>query len=85
MNGSVLGEELKKLIEEIGIVVVHLKLKGRFILKRSARHFGRYLLQTSLAAVAINPLGTLDLIEIGRRKVDAELEPILLTRLGQIA
>ena len=80
MYGTVFGQNLEQLIQEVFVIVVHLKLKRCFITERSAFYLPGYGAFGIFTQVAVQSLGMLDLKQIGRREVNSQLQSVLTAR-----
>ena len=84
VDRAIFGQQFKKLIQEIFVIVVHHKLKLTRILERTPRHFARNSALRVLAEVAIQTVRTLYLEQIGRRKINAQFQSVLLARAREV-
>lgn len=84
MDGPVFGEDLKELVEEILVVVVHHELELTLVLKGASGHLARDGAFGVLAEVSIQSVGVLYMIEVGRREIYTQLETVLLAGGGEI-
>ncbi|MPN00520.1 hypothetical protein SDC9_147715 [bioreactor metagenome] len=83
MNITILGQQFKELVQKILIVIIDLKLKGGFVFKRATLHRARNGAFGVFTQVTIQTVGVFNLIQIGRREVDAQFETIFLAGLRQ--
>ena len=85
INGTVFGKQLEKLVKEILVIVINYKLKLCLVFERASFDFTRNGALRVRTLVAVQSVWAFNLIEIGRRKIDAEFESVFLARLRKVA
>ena len=84
VNLAVFGEQFEQLIEEIFVVIVYHKTELRLVGKLTPRHLARYFAHGVFAQVAVKPGGVFNLIEVGWRKIYAQLQAVFVARRRKV-
>ena len=82
-HGAVFSEQFEELVKEIFVVIIDLEGKAARVCKRTAGGLAGDGAQACLAAVAVQAVRRLHLVEVRRRQVEAEFEPVLAARRGK--
>ena len=76
INRPVFREQFEKLVQVILIVIIDIEPESRLVRERASFDFARYGPERRFAEVAVEAVRALDLVEVGRGEVDAELQPV---------
>ena len=82
---AVFGEDFEQLVHEVLVIVVHHELEFRFVGKRTSFHFTRNGAQGLFASVSVQAFRILNLVQVGRRQIDTQLQAVLLARFGKVS